>query len=63
MKIDTQREHLVKMEAKAGATFPHSREHLEVGRGRKKPPLEASEGAGPCHPLNFRLSASRTLTE
>lgn len=63
MKIDAEKEHLVKMEAKTGARFPHSRERLEVGRSRKKPPLEASGGAGPCHPLHFRLSASRTLTE
>lgn len=53
MKIDRWREHLVKMEAKIGAMCPHTREHLEVGRGRKDPPLKALEEAGPCHSLDL----------
>ena len=40
----------MKTEMEAGAIQPKTEEHLEppeAGRGRKKPPLEPSEGAWP----------------
>lgn len=35
----------------------------EARRGRKDPPLEASEGAWPCQHLSFRCLASRIVRE
>lgn len=35
----------------------------DAERSKKDPPLEASEGAGPCPHFGFRLLASRTVKE